>query len=120
MKIAIPTQNGRLSPHFGHCEEFTVFRVDPDTKALLSTERIPAPPHQPGLLPGWLRERGADVIIAGGIGGRAQDLFSQHGVKVVVGAPPASPAEIVAAWLDGTLESAENACDRDPNAPCDH
>jgi len=120
MKIAIPTAQGRLCPHFGPCEEFTMLHVDLTTKGVLGTERIPAPVHEPGMLPGWLRERGADLVIAGGMGGRAQDLFARQGVEVIVGAPVAPPAEIVAAWLDGALAPGANACDHDPNATCNH
>jgi ATP-binding protein involved in chromosome partitioning len=111
MKIAIPTMGAMLCPHFGHCEEFTLVTIDPATKQIVETESIPAPAHEPGLLPRWLHEKGADIIIAGGMGVRAQDLFMQSGVKVCVGAPVASPSEIVNAYLDGTLESGTNLCD---------
>ena len=114
MKIAIPTQGALLCPHFGHCEEFTIVTVDPATKQIVETERIPAPAHEPGLLPRWLHEKGADIIIAGGVGGRARDLFAQNGVGVFVGAPIASPSEIVNAYLDGTLASGANPCDHGP------
>lgn len=111
MKIAIPTANGLLCPHFGHCDEFTMVNVAPGTNEVGTTECIPAPPHEPGLLPGWLKERGADVIIAGGMGMRAKDLCTQQGVKVIVGAPVAPPTEIVGAYLDGTLAQGDNTCD---------
>jgi len=114
MKIAIPTMGGSLSPHFGHCEEFTLVTVDPATKQIIETESIPAPAHEPGLLPRWLHEKGADIIIAGGMGVRAQDLFAQNGVDVFVGAPVAAPSEIVNAYLDGTLEAGANSCDHPP------
>lgn len=111
MKIAIPTANGLLCPHFGHCDEFTLVDVDPESKKILDTRTLPAPPHEPGLLPRWLHELGADVIIAGGMGGRAQGLFAQNGVSVCVGAPVASPTEIAVAFLNGTLETGANLCD---------
>lgn len=111
MKIAIPTANGLLCPHFGHCDEFTLVDVTPDTKEVGTVECIPAPPHEPGKLPGWLKERGADLVIAGGMGMRAQDIFTREGVKVIVGAPVAPPAEIVGAYLDGTLAPGSNTCD---------
>jgi len=111
MKIAIPTSNGVLSPHFGHCDEFTIVDVDPETKEIRGTQTIPAPEHEPGLLPRWLHQMGASVIIAGGMGARAQGLFGENGIQVCVGAPVASPAEIVAAYLDGTLETGSNLCD---------
>jgi predicted Fe-Mo cluster-binding NifX family protein len=70
-----------------------------------------APPHEPGLLPRWLHERGADVIIAGGMGQRAQQLFAQSGMTVVVGAPAETPEQLASAYLSGTLQAGENICD---------
>lgn len=111
MKIAIPTANGLLCPHFGHCDEFTMIDVNPESKEILGTQVIPAPEHEPGLLPRWLHEKGASVIIAGGMGGRAQALFAQNGIQVCVGAPSAPPAKIAAEYLNGTLETGSNLCD---------
>jgi ATP-binding protein involved in chromosome partitioning len=111
MKIAIPTANGLLSPHFGHCDEFTIVDVDPKSKQIVNTQTVPAPQHEPGLLPRWLHDIGATVIIAGGMGGRAQALFAQNGVQVCVGAPVAAPGDIAAAYLNGTLQTGENVCD---------
>jgi len=58
-----------------------------------------------------MHEQGAELVIAGGMGRRAQQLFAQHGVDVVTGAPPEPPETVVAAYLDGTLEVGANACD---------
>ncbi len=111
MKIAFPLANGRLSMHFGHCERFALIDVDTTTKSVVSREDIDAPPHQPGLLPPWLAERGARMIIAGGMGQRAQSLFAQQGIQVIVGAPAETPERLVADYLAGTLQSGENTCD---------
>jgi ATP-binding protein involved in chromosome partitioning len=111
MRIAIPLAGGRLSMHFGHCERFALIDVDPATKQIQKKEELPAPEHEPGLLPRWLAERGAELIIAGGMGGRAQDLFSQNGIKVVVGAAAEAPEQLVAAYLQGTLQPGDNLCD---------
>ena len=72
---------------------------------------IDSPPHQPGLLPSWLHERGAGIIIAGGMGARAQELFAQKNIKVVIGAPSETPEQIVKAFLGGSLETGVNICD---------
>lgn len=111
MKIAIPLANGKLSMHFGHCEQFAIMDVDKQAKKILGREDIVPPPHEPGLLPRWLGEKGAHMIIAGGMGSRAKDLFAGQGVEVLVGAPPETPEEIIKAYLDGTLESVDNVCD---------
>ena len=111
MRIAIPLANGRLSMHFGHCDKFALVDVDEaGNKALNTTLAVP-PPHEPGALPRWLGEQGADVIIASGMGRRAQQLFAQSGIRVVVGAPAESPEDIVAAYLNGTLAVGDNICD---------
>jgi len=111
MRIAIPVAQGRLCMHFGHCEEFVLIDVDPAKKAITARQVVKAPDHQPGLLPPWLHERGANVVIAGGMGGRAQQLFAQRGIKVVVGAPAEEPEKVVQQYLDGTLKTGENVCD---------
>ncbi|MBN1614591.1 MAG: NifB/NifX family molybdenum-iron cluster-binding protein [Deltaproteobacteria bacterium] len=111
MRIAIPTVNGRLSAHFGHCEAFTILDVDMDGKKIITQENVGAPPHEPGLLPRWLAEKGARLIIAGGMGVRAQNLFGEQGIAVLVGAPADSPEKIVTDYMDGILECGRNLCD---------
>lgn len=111
MKIAIPLAGGKLAMHFGHCERFALVEVDPAEKKILGREDVAAPPHQPGLLPPWLAERGATMIIAGGMGQRAQNLFTEHGIQVIVGAPSDTPERLVGDFLAGTLQAGENVCD---------
>jgi predicted Fe-Mo cluster-binding NifX family protein len=111
MKIAIPVAGGKLAQHFGHCEQFALIDVDKSQGKVLGTQTLDAPPHQPGLLPTWLAERGADVIIAGGMGQKAQYLFAQNDILVVIGASSETPERIVAEFLEGTLQTGENICD---------
>ena len=111
MKIAIPTANGKLCMHFGHCEVFTIIDVEPETGKFISVTKEVPPAHEPGVLPKWLAEMGASVIIAGGMGMRAQQLFTENNIKVVVGATSENPEEIVHSYLDNTLTTGNNACD---------
>ena len=111
MKIAIPTVDGLLCPHFGHCQQFAVLDVDPETKSVTASEMLTPPPHEPGVLPAWLSRMGCNVIIAGGMGGRAADMFQQNGIKVVMGAQNEKPEEIVTAYLNDGLETEANPCD---------
>ena len=111
MKIAIPVVNGKLSMHFGHCEHFALVDVDEANKQVVNTALLEPPAHQPGVLPRWLHEQGAELIIAGGMGRRAQQLFVEQGVRVLVGAPSDAPEAIVAAYLDGNLALGGNICD---------
>ncbi len=87
MRIAIPIAEGRLAMHFGHCEQFAIIDVDTEAKTIIKTELETPPRHEPGVLPKWLAEKGANVIIGGGMGMRAQNLFAEQDIQVVVGAP---------------------------------
>jgi len=111
MKIAIPLAEGRLTAHFGHCASFAIVEIDDQTKKIIKREDIAAPPHQPGLLPPWLAERGVNMIIAGGMGQRAQQLFAQQDIQVVVGAPSETPEKLIADYFAGSLQVGDNLCD---------
>ena len=110
MKTAIPLADGQLCMHFGHCEQFALVETDEQNNIVSKTMLTP-PAHEPGVLPAWLHEQGADVIIAGGMGSRAQQLFTQNNITVVVGAPARMPEQLVAEYLSDTLETKDNVCD---------
>jgi predicted Fe-Mo cluster-binding NifX family protein len=109
MKFAIPLANGRLTAHFGHCREFAIIEVV--EYEITNKQILLPPPHEPGALPSWLYEIGADVIIAGGMGQRAISLFGEKGIKVITGAPELEPEALVANYLDNTLMTGANVCD---------
>jgi len=111
MKIAMPVSNGKLCMHFGHCEKFAVFEVNENSKQVLAREYLDAPPHQPGLLPRWLAEKGVSCVIAGGMGSRAVDIFREHRVRVITGAQAGDPEQIVEAFLHESLVTGDNVCD---------
>jgi len=111
MKIAMPITNGKLSMHFGHAQEFAFFQVDEAEKQIISREMLVPPGYAPGMLPQWLKEQGANMLIACGIGQRAQDLLSNLGIKIVIGAPEETPQSIVSSYLNGTLQAGSNICD---------
>jgi len=111
MKIAVPLAAGRLSMHFGHCDEFAIAEVDEQTREIVTTDNLQPPGYQPGVLPAWLHEQGVNVIIAGGMGQRAQQLLTQNGIKVVVGASAQTCDELITAYLDGKLQTGDNICD---------
>ncbi len=107
--VAVPVANGETSPHFGHCEAFAFFRVEDDGTVTTIEEKAP-PAHAPGVYPAWLRESGADVVLAGGMGPRAQGLLESEGIEVVIGVPPGPPESVVRAWARGELRTGDNIC----------
>lgn len=110
MKFAIPTYQEKLCAHFGHCEKFALIETDGDGRVLSETY-VDAPEHEVGLLPGWLSEKGVNVVLAGGMGSRAKDLFAEKGVRVITGAMGEYPRDIVEQYLKGQLQTGANTCD---------
>jgi predicted Fe-Mo cluster-binding NifX family protein len=111
MRIAIPLTEGKLSQHFGHCQQFAIVDVDSNSRSIKNKELLDPPVHEPGALPKWLSGIQVNLIIAGGMGQRAQQLFAQNKIEVVVGAPEEVPEKLVLAYLDDTLVAGENICD---------
>lgn len=110
MIIAVPTNGQTLSQHFGRCQTYTFFNVDAETGKIQS-ERIEIPPaHQPGVLPAWIADVGGTVVITGGMGPKAIQLFEQRGIEVVLGAPSVPPLEAAESFLKGSLQTGESSC----------
>ena len=111
MRIAIPMVGNQISAHFGHCEKFALIDTNPEEKKITTTTYLNSPSHEPGILPAWLHEQGANVIITGGMGQRAISLFTQHGIKTVVGVAEGTPEQIAELYLNGSLKPGESLCD---------
>lgn len=99
--------NEEVAQHFGHCENFVFF--DTEDNKIVGKEVVPNPGHKPGFLPNFLADHGAKVILSGGMGGGAVDIFNERGVQVVTGAAGDATAA-VAAFLEGTLVSNGEVC----------
>ena len=111
MRFAVPVTEGKLAAHFGHCSHFALFDIDEATKAIVKKEVIPSPGHQPGFLPAWLVEEGVSAVIASGMGSRAQALFNENGIEVVVGVLSDDPEQAVLDYIKGKLATGDNICD---------
>ena len=107
MKIAIASENGMVTEHLGHCEGFMIF--DTEKGKVIKSETIANPGHRPGFLPNFLADRGVNVIISGGMGGGAVEIFNERNVEVVVGAFGDAKAA-VEAYLQGSLKSTGSVC----------
>ena len=108
-RIAIPLENGILCSHFGHCQQFAI--IDVKDNSITEESLVTPPPHEPGLLPAWLAEKGVTDVIAGGMGQRAIDLFNQQKINVFVGAQIKSHTELASDLLNNTLAAGANYCD---------
>ncbi|MCJ7686925.1 MAG: P-loop NTPase [Desulfobacteraceae bacterium] len=107
--LVVPVSGGKLSAHFGHCEQFAF--IETQNGKIMETEMRNPPAHEPGVLPRWLYEQGADVAIVGGMGESAQQLLREKGIEVIIGAPMDSPESLANQYLSNTLVAGANVCD---------
>ena len=93
MRIAFATEDNRgleaqVSSHFRIAPFFTFVDLDPDGEVVsVEVKENPfAQVHGPGLVPGFIRDEEADMVVAGGMGMRAAEFMRRVGVEPVVGA----------------------------------
>lgn len=113
MKIVVASMGNEVAGHFGHCENFIFF--DTEDGKIVSENSVPNPGHRPGFSPNFLADNGAEVIISGGMGGGAVDIFNERGVEVIVGATGESRAA-VEKYLAGELVSTGSVCHKHEHA----
>jgi predicted Fe-Mo cluster-binding NifX family protein len=107
IKIAVASENDKVTEHFGHCINFNVYEIE--NGQIVKSESIPNPGHKPGFLPNYLNDLGVNVIISGGMGGGAIDIFNEHQIEVVVGATGLAK-DAATAYIAGILKSTGSVC----------
>jgi predicted Fe-Mo cluster-binding NifX family protein len=118
MKIAVASMGNIVAGHFGHCENFNIYDVV-DNK-IVSASSVPNPGHKPGFLPNYLADLGVNIIMSGGMGGGAIEIFNERNVEVVTGAEGLAE-ECVTRYLNGDLKSSGAVCHEHEHAhECGH
>jgi len=107
MKLAISTDLGKVSEHFGRCPEFTLVELE-DNK-VKNREVIENPGHMTGFLPKFFKGQGVSCVIAGGVGFRAQELFKQFGIKLIIGVQ-GDVDKVINDFINEELEQGEDFC----------
>lgn len=108
MIVAIATEANMVASHFGRCPEYTLFQLD---QGVINEQRVISNPgHEPGFLPEYLAELGVNCIIAGGMGPRAQMLFTDKKINTLVGVT-GPVQDVIEAYLAGELRSGPSSCE---------
>ena len=115
MKIAFASEENkglesRMAYHFGRCPYYVFVEVENGQIKSVETKQNPYfNSHAPGVVPEFIASQGAKVIIAGGMGPRAIDLFNRLGVQPITGVSGVV-RDVLNDYLAGKLADAE---------PCD-
>jgi predicted Fe-Mo cluster-binding NifX family protein len=110
MKVAIPTNSGKVDEHFGHCEYFTVYTSN-ENKEIIHEELITSP-NGCGCksdIVGTLSALGVKVMLAGNMGGGAVNKLSSHGIAVIRGCS-GDAKNVMEEWLKGNINDNGELC----------
>ena len=101
-KIAVPTCEGKLWPHFGKAPQVSIFTIQDGQ--VIDSAVLQAPEHEHGAMPRFLAAQGCTDVLCGGLGAGAVILLDDLGIKVHAGAP---------AILDGSIVYGDGSCHHD-------
>ncbi len=118
--IAVPMAANGFSPHFGGAEAFALYTIDEASGTVAEKRLLRPPEHGRGVFPVWLRQQGAEVVLAGGMGPRAVDILARQGVEVVLGIAGGEPDALVREYVAGILEASGEACHEHDFHDCGH
>ena len=108
LRIAFPTSDHEhIDGHFGHTKEFAVYKIV--NNQVQSIDYLTPPPHEPGVLPRFLGQHSVDVIVTGGMGKMAADLFKEQNIDVILGAKGRIDRNLQE-YLNGFLTNQGSVC----------
>jgi len=109
MIIAIATENNKVCDHFGHCEGFTLVKIE--NNKVIEKSYIENPGHKPGFLPIFLHEKNVNTIISGGMGKGAIDIFKEKNINVITGAN-GDINTLIDNFIKGKIKSSNSICNK--------
>ncbi|MFH0967680.1 MAG: NifB/NifX family molybdenum-iron cluster-binding protein [Methanobacteriota archaeon] len=112
MKIAIAQNGDLVSGHFGSSEGYAIYTIAGTD--VTHEEDLKNPGHDHTLQMTLLASKGVTQLIAGGMGKHAQEIFTQNGITVLLGAQ-GPVQEVIQSFASGKLpsgsgESAQCSC----------
>ncbi len=109
MIVAMPYLNGEVNAHFGSTQAFLLAETSDGTVTRTSVFELQGMQHNHAGIAGFLKEQGAQAIIAGGMGHPMQQALKAQGFELYCGV--SGPAiEAVEALLRGDIEQSETTC----------
>jgi predicted Fe-Mo cluster-binding NifX family protein len=110
LKVAISCDDEKVSPHFGRCQKYLIFKIKDGQ--VIDKEEVLNPGHQPGFLPHFLNQKGVNVLIAGGAGPRAQKILQDLGIETILGIS-GNVNEVLELYLKGKIEPGQSQCEHE-------
>ena len=109
MKIAVPTRDGHIDDHFGHCAYYTIFDIE--NGQIVATSRLESPEGcgcKSGIAAD-MEKMGIEVMLAGNMGEGAKNKLESHNIKVIRGCR-GDIEMVVRAYLIGLIKDSGEGC----------
>ena len=110
MRIAVPTRDGHVDDHFGHCAYYTIFDIEDGN--IISTERLDSPQGCgcKSNIASVMQDMGIELMLAGNMGEGARNKLQSHNIRVIRGCKGAIEA-VVKGYLCGIILDSGESCD---------
>ncbi len=111
MILAIPTREGMVDDHFGHCAYYTIVTLD-EQKNVVKSERLDSPEGCgcKSNIASVMQEMGITLMLAGNMGMGAYNKLNEHGITVIRGCH-GKVEDVLKAYVDGQLSDSMESCD---------
>lgn len=110
MKVAVTYDEGEIFQHFGKTPAFLFAEIEGKKIVSQTVEQTGESGHS--ALFGFLKSRGVDAVVCGGIGQGARDALSSGGISVIAGQSGSAEAAL-AFFANGDLKDS-------PAGTCSH
>ena len=110
-KIAIPTCEGKLWPHFGKAPQVTIVTIE--NRQIKESQTLEAPEHEHGAMPRFIAAQGCTDVLCGGLGPGAVNMLNQMGIQVHAGAPELPIDGLLRQYLGGEIVYGDGSCHHD-------
>ncbi|MEG1498031.1 MAG: NifB/NifX family molybdenum-iron cluster-binding protein [Bacteroidales bacterium] len=109
MKLAMPTRDGEIDSHFGHCEYYTIFTIE--NKKVVNRENLPSPMGCgcKSNISSILQDMGVELMLAGNMGEGAKMVLEGHKIQVIRGCSGAID-EVLQEYLQGRISDSGQGC----------
>lgn len=109
-RVAIPTRQGLVDDHFGHCNYYTIYTISPANE-VLSKQELEAP-QGCGCKSGVgniLASLGVKYLLAGNMGAGAVMALQNSGINVIRGCS-GDTDKVINDWLNGVISDNGQEC----------
>ena len=113
MIIAVAYDNGIINQHFGKSKYMKIYEID-ENNEIQRVHLESMGKHSHHGIAGYIKEKGVDVVICGGLGQGAVDSLEAAGIKIYAGNTGNADTAVIK-YLKGELEENSKA-----NCNCKH